>query len=165
MLAQGSPKKERPPPTIKPTERTDKVGGIACHEVEVLRDGEKLREVCVADWKAAGLTKADLAALHDLNTFEDETVGTMGGRAQDDSLELFELLDGLPIRVRTFRGGQPRTELRIVKIEHKKVDATLFEVPEGYKKHEFSVSVPGKRNRMMPGGGASVGRVLPPSGK
>jgi Domain of unknown function (DUF4412) len=165
MLAQGSPKKERPPPTIKPTGRTDKVGGIVCHEVEVLRDGEKLREVCVADWKAAGVTKADLAALHDLNTFEDETVGTMGGRAQDDALELFDVLDGLPLRVRTFRGGQARTELRVVKIEHKKtVDAALFEVPEGYKKHEFAISVPGKHARTM-GGGASVGGVLPPSGK
>jgi hypothetical protein len=164
LLAQGAPKKKREPPTIKPTGRTDKVGGVACHEVEVLRDGEKQREVCVADWKAAGITKADLTALHDLNAFEDETVGSMGGRAQDDALELFDVLDGLPIRVRTFRGGEPRTELRVVKIERKAIDATLFEVPEGYKKREFSISAPGKRG-IAPGVGASVGGVLPPGGK
>ena len=164
LLAQGAPKKKLEPPTIKPTGRTDNVGGIACHEVEVLRDGEKQREVCVADWKATGITKADLTALHDLNTFEDETIGGAGGRAQDDALELFEVLDGLPVRVRTFRGGQPRTELRVVKIEHKAVDATLFEVPAGYQKREFSISVPGKPG-VVPGVGASGGGVAPPGGK
>ncbi len=165
MLAQGAPKKKREPPTIKPTGRTDTVGAIPCHEVEILRDGEKRREVCVADWKAAGITKADLTALHDLNEFEDDTVGSLGGRSQDDALELFDLLDGLPIRVRTFRGGQPRTELRVVRVARKAVDAKLFEVPEGYKKREFSVRMPGEHARVPQGGGASVGGPLPPQSK
>jgi hypothetical protein len=164
LLAQGAPKKKREPPTIRPTGRSDKVGGVPCHEVEVLRDGEKLREVCVADWKAAGVTKDDLSALRDLNTFEDDTVGTIGGRSQDDALELFETLDGLPVRVRTFRAGKPRTELRVVKVEHKAIDAQVFEVPAGYSKREFKVTMPGQRG-LAPGTGASVGGVLPPGGK
>ena len=60
--------------------------------------------------------------------------------------------------------GQPRTELRVVKIERKAVDAKLFEVPAGYKKREFSISVPGKRG-IASGFGASVGGALPPGGK
>jgi hypothetical protein len=164
MLAQGAPKKKREPPTIKPTGRTDKVGGIPCHEVEVLRSDEKLREVCVADWKAAGIAKSDLGALHDLNGFEDDTVGAMGGRTQDDALELFEQLDGLPVRVRTFRGGQPRTELRVTKVERKAIDAKSFEVPDGYTKREFKVNMPGTRH-LPPGASGSVGGTLPPGAK
>jgi len=164
MLAQGAPKKKREPPTIKPTGRTDKVGGIPCHEVEVVRNDEKLREVCVADWKAAGITKGDLGALRDLNGFEDDTVGALGGRTQDDALELFEQLDGLPVRVRTFRGGKPRTELRVVKVERKAIDAKSFEVPEGYTKREFKINMPGARH-LPPGTSGSVGGTLPPGAK
>ncbi|HEY2386811.1 MAG TPA: DUF4412 domain-containing protein [Candidatus Binatia bacterium] len=164
LLAQGAPKKKREPPTIQPTGRTDKVGGIPCHEVEVLRNGEKLREVCVADWKATGIGKADLGALRDLNTFEDDTVGALGARTQDDALELFEMLDGLPVRVRTFRAGQPRTELRVVKIERKAIDAQRFEVPAGYTRREFKINMPGQRH-LPPGTGSSSGGVLPPGSK
>ncbi len=164
LLAQGAPKKKREPPTIRPTGRTDKVGGVPCHEVEVLRDGEKRREVCVADWTAAGVTKEDLAALRDLNEFEDDTVGTVGGRAQDDALELFEMLDGLPVRVRTFRAGQPRTELRVVKVAREAIAPSLFEVPAGYAKREFRISMPSARH-LPPGTGASSGGVLPPGRK
>lgn len=145
MLAAADAKEpERGPPTIKSTGRSDKIGGLACQEVEVSRGDVKESEICVADWKAAGVTKADLAAIRKLGTFQDETLGGMQARREGgNALELFDSLDGLPVRVRTFRGGQLKAEFRVVKVEHKPLDPKLFDPPDGYTKREFSISMPG----------------------
>lgn len=134
---------KREPPSLKETGRTDKVGALACHEVEVSRGGTKESEICVADWKAAGVTKEDLAPVRKLGAFQDSTMGSQARGQGDDVLDLFDGLDGLPVRVRTFRGGQPRTEFRVVKVEHKPIDAKLFDPPDGYAKREFAISMPG----------------------
>ncbi|MBI3769724.1 MAG: DUF4412 domain-containing protein [Deltaproteobacteria bacterium] len=155
MLAATDVKSaEREPPTIKETGRTDKVGGLACHEIEVSRGGTKESEICVADWKAAGVTKTDLTPVRKLGTFQQETLaGLQARREGGDVLELFDALDGLPVRVRSFRAGQLRAEFRIVKVEHKALDAKLFDVPEGYHERSFSVSAPGApgARRVAPG--------------
>ncbi len=144
LAATDAQAAEREPPTIKETGRTDKVGGLACHEIEVSRGGKKESEICVADWKAAGVTKADLAPVRKLGTFQQEALaGLQARREGGDVLELFDALDGLPVRVRSFRAGQLRAEFRVVKVEHKGLDPKLFDVPEGYHERNFSVSVPG----------------------
>lgn len=144
LAAADATEAKRAPPSLKETGRTDKVGTLACHEVEVSRGGTKESEICVADWKAAGVTKADVAAVRKLGTFQDSTMGGSQARRQgDDVLDLFDGFDGLPVRVRTFRGGEPRTEFRIVKVERKPIDAKLFAPPDGYTKREFAISMPG----------------------
>ncbi len=135
----------RDAPTVKDTGRVDTVGGLQCREVEVSRGGVKQSEICVVDWKTAGVTKADLTAVRQLGTFQQETFGAAGRRDSDDMLALFDGLDGLPVRVRSFRGGQMRSEFRVVKVEHKPLDAKLFEPPDGYQKRIFSISMPGAR--------------------
>jgi hypothetical protein len=144
LAASDAAAATREPPTIKETGRTATVGGLPCHEVEVSRGGVKESEICVANWKAAGVAKTDLAAIHELGAFQEQALGGIQPRSQgDDVLDLFDGLDGLPVRVRTFKVGVPRTEFRIVKIEHKALDAKVFEPPEGYQKRTFSVSLPG----------------------
>jgi hypothetical protein len=145
MLAAADAKGAgREPPTIKETGRADKVGALACHELEVSRGGVKESDICVADWKAAGVTKADLTPVGKLGRFQSEAFGGMQARGEsDDVLELFDSLDGLPVRVRSYHGGQLRAEFRVVKVERKPLDTTLFDVPEGYQKRAFAVSMPG----------------------
>jgi hypothetical protein len=147
MLAAADAKEpQRDPPTIKSTGRSDTIGGLACREVEVSRGGVKVSEICVADWKTAGVTKADLTAIRKVGTFQDETLGGLQARGDGGNmLELFDSLDGLPVRVRTFRGGQLKGEFRVVKVARKALDPTLFEPPDGYTKREFSVQMPGSR--------------------
>ena len=150
------------PPTIKDTGRADKVSGFACREFEVSRHGVKESEICVADWKTAGVTKADLASVGKLGKFQAESLEGMQARREgDDVLALFDALDGLPVRVRSFRGGQPRAEFHVLKIEHKALDAKLFEPPDGYKKRTFSISVPGAPKAPGAAGGKAPGAPGP----
>jgi hypothetical protein len=146
MLAAGE-KKERDRPTITPTEREDKVGGLACREFEVSRAGKKESEVCVAEWRVAGVTKADLEVVRKLGAFQEDAFG--GGQARsggEDVLTIFDELDGIPVRVRSFRADQPRSEFRVVKIERKPLEPKLFEVPDGYTKR----TLPGTRRAPAP---------------
>jgi len=134
---------QREAPTLKETGHVDTVGGLKCHDVEVSRGGAKQSEICVVDWKTAGVTKADLAPIRQLGTFQQETFAGPARHESDDMLALFDGLDGLPVRVRTFHGGQLRSEFRVLKVEHKALDAKLFEPPDGYQKRIFSIAMPG----------------------
>jgi hypothetical protein len=159
LAASDPASTQRAAPTVKETGRVDTIGGLKCHDVEVSRGGVKESEICVVDWKTAGVTKADLAPVRQLGTFQQETFGGPTRRDSDDMLALFDGLDGLPVRVRSFRGGQVRSEFRVVKVEHKALDAKLFEPPDGYQKRVFSISMPGVRTQQ---GGAGQG-VPPPN--
>ena len=163
MLAAADAKTaERVLPTIKETGRVDKVGALACHELEVSRGGVKESEICVADWRAAGVTKADLAPVGKLGKFQSEAFRGVQARGEgDDLLQLYDSLDGLPVRVRSYHGGQLRTEFRVVKVEHKALDAKLFDVPEGYQKRTFSVSLPGAPKAAGAPGAPGAPRVAP----
>ena len=147
----------REAPTLKETGHVDTVGGLKCHDVEVSGGGAKQSEICVVDWKTAGVTKADLAPIRQLGTFQQETFAGPARQGSDDMLALFDGLDGLPVRVRTFRGGQLRSEFRVVKVEHKVLDAKLFEPPDGYQKRIFSISMPG-----APAPQGAAGQNVPP---
>jgi len=145
----------REAPRVIPSGKTDTVGGISCREVEVTRGKEKESEICVADWAAAGIAKADLEGFRKLVAFQEEMTRGIGISSEsadgEQALALYEQLDGVPVRVRTFKGGAPRTEMRILKIEKKALDPALFEVPAGYTK------------RTMPGSAAlGAPRARPP---
>jgi hypothetical protein len=126
------------PVKVEPTGRSDVVGGLACRELEVYRGAAKQYEVCVADWQTAGVTKDDLAALRKVGSWQDEirsgTPLAVGGAARgDDAMKLMDRLDGVPVRVRGFREGKAASEMRVTKIEKTGLDATLFDVPPGYR--------------------------------
>ncbi len=123
--------------TLRPTGRSDAVSGVACRELEVLRGATKESEVCVADWGATGIARGDLAAFGKLGTWQDGMRGSASAAMGDASpaesaMLLLEKMDGVPLRVRSFHGGAPTTEMRVTKIEKKSVDPGLFEVPAGY---------------------------------
>ncbi len=143
LAAADTANATRQPPTVKETGRSDKVGTLACHEVEVSRAGAKESEICVADWKTAGVTKEDLAPVRKLGAFQDSAAGPQGRSQGGDILELFDALDGLPVRVRTFRRGELQSEFRVTKVEHKPIDAKLFDPPDGYTRRVFDVTMPG----------------------
>ena len=61
--------------------------------------------------------------------------------------------------MRTFHGGQLRSEFRVLKVEHKALDAKLFEPPDGYQKRIFSIAMPGATAPQ----GAAGQNVAPPN--
>jgi hypothetical protein len=135
-MMRETPTRVSEPVTVKPTGRSDQVGGLACHEVEVYRGAAKEYEACVADWATAGVTTDDLAGLKQAGSWR-EKVGRAASAADpnagEGAMELLDRLDGLPVRVRRFHDGKAVSEMRVTSVEKKPLDATLFEVPEGYR--------------------------------
>lgn len=121
------------------TGKSDEVSGFSCREYDVVRDGEKIAQACIAAWKDLGVSAADLAGLKKLAAFQRDMMASMklGDMAGDPGTEVFEVMEqvgGLPVRVRTTEAGEQPTVMRVVAIEKKDLDPKLFEVPEGYAK-------------------------------
>jgi hypothetical protein len=131
---------EGPPPAklvLRVTGRSDRVDGIACRLLDVLRDGVRLAEVCEGPRGAAGVTPEALAPLRELAAFAAE-VGdllpkSMAGEGLD-ALVLVEQVQGVPLRVRAWPKDAPATESRVVRAVPKQFAAARFEPPPGYSK-------------------------------
>lgn len=137
--ATAAPKAAPEPLTVKPTGRSDSVEGRTCREVEVFRGAAKESEACVADWATAGVTKEDFGAFQKLASWQNDILGgtpwaKSAANPSADAMKLFDQLGGVPVRVRSFRGGKPANEMLITKIEKKHLDPALFDVPADYTK-------------------------------
>jgi hypothetical protein len=133
----GSPPPEEPAVITRATGRHDRVGDTECAEHEVLRGAERVAEVCLADFAAAGVTRETFGVVRDLALFLRESVAAMAPRVfQKDGMEAldsFQQIDGVPLRVRAFEDGKPATETLVTGIEPRDFGSAEFEVPEGYR--------------------------------
>ncbi len=140
---QQTPAVEAPPPpqiVLRATGARDAISGVACDEVEVLRDGRRVAEVCRATFEDAGVPEKDFAIMRDLGGFLRDTVSQMvpGNlqQAQQDgfaALESMEGLDGIPMRVRAYDKDRAVSETLITSIAAERVEAAAFKVPDGYQ--------------------------------
>jgi hypothetical protein len=133
----GAPPAPEPAITTRDTGRRDRVRNIECAELEVLRGVERVAEVCIAEFEAAGITRATFDVVRELALFLRESVAAMAPRVfeQDgmDALDSFQQVDGVPLRVRAFEEGKPATETMVTAIEPRSFVGADFELPEGYR--------------------------------
>lgn len=135
--AGGAADAPREPITAKPNGASDTVSGFACRGFDVRRGADKVAEVCVAAWGDAGLAKGDLDALRKLAVFQRDVLADfglrgLGGETRNDPFAALDQLDGLPVRIRAVRDGAVVSETRVVKVERRSLEPTLFEPPAGY---------------------------------
>lgn len=130
--------KASPEVVIVPTGGTDEIQGRACREFEVLREGLRIADVCKADFSAVGVVPETLDGLRQLAGFLRESLSSLApeglrGRSLD-ALDSFDQLDGVPLRVRAYEGGQAVRQSRITEIETRELAGDAFAVPQGYEK-------------------------------
>ncbi len=129
---------KRPEVVIVPTGDSETLEGTACRVFEVLRDGERVADVCKAEFAALGVGADTLSAVGDLSAFLRETVTSLAPkRIREeglDALDSFERIDGVPLRVRAYEGGTAVRQSRIRDLEARDFPATDFRVPDGYSK-------------------------------
>lgn len=109
------------------------INGLACEEVKETLNGQWMGTSCVH--KGVHLDKRDREML--LGLAKDMAGAGLSGGQEGEFTRAF--LDGIPVEMaaRDGRTGEMRVEERVTRIEKKRVPASLFEVPEGYRRLEW----------------------------
>lgn len=126
FAASGAKSGPAKPPKVTRTGRTETIAGHTCEHVLFESDGHVV-DICGA--KGMGFMG-----------FPNASGGPMGGRAVGPSVpggweDVARTFDGgfFPLKVETVEAGKSRKVLEAVRVEARKLDAALFEVPKGFK--------------------------------
>ena len=136
---------EQPSETINDLGSHGEVAGIACRNYEVIRDGLKVRELCVSDWDDIHGGQETANALKGVaNFFEGMRKAFSGAGGMDvfdRQQELFghmDELDGYPVLYRDFSASgalERQTILTGAREEERSPD--FFQPPAGYSFQEL----------------------------
>ena len=121
-----------------PTSGKEVLEGKNCRVYEVLKDGQRVADVCRAEFADVGLQPETLDAVRRLAVFLRETVSALAPQqVRDqglDALESFDRLDGVPLRVRSYESGAPVRQSKVTNLRAEAFPGSDFEVPSNYSK-------------------------------
>jgi hypothetical protein len=133
-----------PPPLVYVrTGDKQKISGYECTRVEGKRGEDKVTEYC-------GTTSADFT----LSGPERETILDLQGylrnfpimvESADEATRAFQwdlATDGYPVLTRCFRNGQITLDLKLDSLSRAPLPNSLFDIPSGYQKMDFSMGRP-----------------------
>lgn len=127
--------------TVKKRGKRDKINGYRCRWYDVLRDGRRIREMCVSKLKDIGIKKKTFDVFKDMARFYSGLFESMKSnpmfRMEENPFEEFEKMDGYPILTRKYKGAVIVGETAFKAVEHKRFKKSLFKVPAGYTKESL----------------------------
>ena len=137
---------EIPKAVLNRTGESDSVGGYECEYYDVIREGKKIRDLCMTEWSDFEEGRSIAAAMMQLADFFESLrkafAGAGGLEVMDRQQELFaymDELDGYPVLSRDYdAAGQLKMESRLKsagKLEE--VNPALFEPPNGYRQQSL----------------------------
>lgn len=140
---EQTPKKS--PDIINDLGSHGEVAGIECQNYEVMRDGRKVRELCMSDWDDIAGGQETAEALKDVAGFFESMRQAFSGAGAmevfDRQQELFghmNELDGYPILYRDFSAsGALERQVILTSARQEDVSPGFFEPPQGYKLQEL----------------------------
>lgn len=108
---------------------------------DVLRDGEKIRELWVTDWDNITGSREVVGVFGEMASFFNELMdsfGEMAGSggffgADGNPLEDFTKVGGFPVVTRSFEGGELESETVLESVTERDLDPDAFEPPKGYR--------------------------------
>ncbi len=116
--------------------------GYPCVRYDVIRGGEKVRELWVTDWDnvKGGQDVVDsfkeMASFYGelLESFEQMSGASPGFFSADRSpIESLTKVDGFPVVTREFEGGELESETVLESVTERDLDPDAFEPPKGYR--------------------------------
>lgn len=147
MMQQRMPAQppQRSQSEVRKTGERGSHAGYPCVRYDVLRDGQKIRELWVTDWGNVEGGDAVKEVFLDMAKFFEElmdaTQDTMGGSdlfaGGENPVEGFTELDGFPVVTRSFEGGDLESETRLRSARRQSLDPAGFEPPAGYKRRQM----------------------------
>ena len=133
------------PSTLQKTGKSDTINGYDCDYYEVLRQGRKTRDMCVAEWGdiEGGREAADamigmgkfFERMHD--AFAKAAGTDFMGKQQEVFAHMREL-GGYPVYARDYDDtGALEGESTLTSSHSESIDAAKFDPPEGYRRQEM----------------------------
>lgn len=120
-----------------------------CDKYEEIREGQKRREVWTAAPDQLGLETSDFKVMQQMaefikgfSQFGREAPFRVGSEAAQQEGDY----SGVPVRQIFYQDGRPSSKTEIKEVRREDFDASLFELPEGYKKQEM-IEMPGGSGR------------------
>lgn len=133
----GHPKTppSHPPFSTKNTNRTQSINSFSCVVYESYMGSEKIGEACIASPQSLKLSKDDYETLQGMFAFQRDVQkqfasATGASRAAQHEMEMFDRVDGLPVKV----SNQQGTGMTLASISNQALSPDLFQVPQGYHK-------------------------------
>jgi hypothetical protein len=126
---------ELPTYTLRPTDEAGRVGEVACRETELLNEGVLEARICEASADDAAIAAGAMEGVRELAALARDVLPLVPGASRDaglEALDLFDQVEGVPLRVRTYRDGNAVLEATVVDAKEMDVPASTFAVPDGY---------------------------------
>ncbi len=139
-------KATQPKDEYKKTGERGTKGGYPCVKYEVIRDGQKIRELWVTDWGNVEGSDEVKNVFGELEVFFKELTDAlekaMGGKGglfekEDNPFDGFFGVDGFPVVTREFEGGELESESVLRSATRRALDPAEFEPPSGYKRRSM----------------------------
>ncbi|MEL7448303.1 MAG: DUF4412 domain-containing protein [Pseudomonadota bacterium] len=126
-MPQMKAMEEKPKSTysVKKTGDKDTVADVACHTMEVMKNGMPEGVGCIATAKAMGIANKDF----DTMVAMFNRLKSMAGRFSDDDTPDLQALGGFPMRMTDANG---RVTTQVTRIETGELDKGMFQVPADY---------------------------------
>lgn len=141
---------EEVPPGLRESDKSNElretsdirnVNGYSCRITETYRDGEKVREFCVAEWNAISSGTAIAQTLAALSDFARDLADAfllripMGGSLDNPFAEVPDL-GGFPVLATGYQNGEAVWSSALLSAETVSISPTIFEAPAGYKRQD-----------------------------
>ena len=108
--------------------------GISCKWYEAYEGAQKVRELCLADPGAIGLSGADKDTMISMQ----KAIKAFAARLGNAGMFVDDMPEGFPVRVRHLdSNGQLTAEQQVASVSKDSIDPSLFEVPSGYERKEM----------------------------
>lgn len=133
LQSQGSGSVKEFAPAARQTGRTAEIAGISCEIVEMVRRGQKVSELCLADPETIPGGAEMMTAMQDMSAFYEDFSETLPpGTPAELSVRLAPWNGQFPLRIRRFQNGRAVSETVITGANDEAVAAAMFEAPEDY---------------------------------
>lgn len=135
-MFQAQSAAEGPLVETKKTGEEKTIGGFACVGYENLVDGEKTSQMWVADLGKVGISEESFDVFKDMARFMRDLMSSLPALSRyggEQAFQGMEEIDGFPVLVQHLEGDDVIYESLFKSVEEKKIDPSIFEVPEGYK--------------------------------
>jgi hypothetical protein len=122
---------------IRKTGTRSTVTGVPCDELQIYQGGRRVADVCRASYADAGVSRESFAGIGEVQELLQNALAAFlddGNRSEMlAALESFGRLEGVPMRVRTYRDDRIENETVVTKIQRKALPKSAFELPQGYR--------------------------------
>ena len=122
---------------VKPMKQTKTINGIACHQYQVTRKEQPVRQFCMASRNDLGLDENDYRTLRSFLHFNYQTQTRLliaQAKTSFNHIDYKEQqIPGIPLEIIDYKEQQPVPTLSFKTISDKLLDASLFENPVAQK--------------------------------